>query len=140
MTLDGTLQATKNLVTALHSGCTSSDVDEAEFEIEDLDPTLVGLIDHGALTALAGARPWDARPGLHDIGVIVHPDHRKEGAGTRVVEGVVQLLLNKGVTPLYRCSDANLGSASIARNTGFVRNGRVQAVTLPESGSDNAEK
>lgn len=107
VTLDGTAQSTKDLVAKLHEDCRSDDVEEAEFEIDDLDPTLVGWVMKDALLALAGARSWDTRPGLHDIGVLVHPDHRKMRAGTRVVGKVVRSLLDSGVTPLYRCNDEN---------------------------------
>jgi L-amino acid N-acyltransferase YncA len=135
--LDGTAQITKDLVTTLHEACQPDDVDAAEFDVDDLDPTLVGWVVDGALIALAGARPWDARPGLQDIGVLVHPEHRGRRAGTKVVGRVIEALMAKGEIPLYRCDDDNLGSAAIAKNTGFQQAGSVQAVTLPKSGTDD---
>ena len=99
--------------------CSKEDLDEAEFEIDALDPHLVGWIEGGRLLALAGGRPEKARPECMDIGVLVHPDARLGGRGRAVVAAVAELVLESGNVALYRCESANIGSQRLCRSVGF---------------------
>ena len=81
--LDARHAADVGRVAELLDACGDDDVDDAEFDVDALDPFLVGRSDGDTLVALAGARPWDQRPRLHDIGVIVHPHRVGRGSVRR---------------------------------------------------------
>lgn len=117
--LDPGSAATIDLVADLLDGCPPDDRDDADFDLGALDPYLVGWFDGDRLLAVAGARPWDDRPGYHDIGVLVHPAARRQGLGVQVVAAVATELLMHGEQPLYRCRDDNLGSVALCRRLGF---------------------
>jgi GNAT superfamily N-acetyltransferase len=117
--LDGASPITIDLVADLLDRCPEDDGEDADFDLEALDPYLVGWMDDDGLRALAGARPWDDRPGYHDIGVLVHPGSRRHGLGAQVVAALTTELLMRGEQPLYRCSTDNVGSAQLCRRVGF---------------------
>lgn len=117
--LDRSSPAAIELVADLLDECSEDDRDEAEFELDALDEVLVGWLEDDRLLALAGGRVWSARPGFRDIGVLVHPSHRRRGLGRAVVEQVTTEIVLGGHRPLYRCSAENPGSARLCRSIGF---------------------
>ena len=117
--LDGRSSSTIETVRSLLDACSQDDLDEAEFEIDALDPYLVGWFEAGRLVALGGGRPEKFRPNCMDIGVLVDPDARLLGRGRAVVGGVADLVLEAGHVPLYRCDSSNIGSQRLCRSVGF---------------------
>lgn len=129
--LDGRSPAGIETVRTLLDDCSEHDLDEAEFEIDALDPYLVGWVEFGRLLALAGGRPEPARPGCMDIGVLVHADARRRGLGRAVVAATVDEILAAGQVPLYRCDVENTGSARLCRSIGFETVMELEAYEWP---------
>lgn len=117
--LDGRSADVIRTVQSLFDECSAEDLDDAEFEIDALDPYLVGWIEGGRLLALAGGRPESFRPNCMDIGVLVHPEARLGGRGRAVVAAVADVVLEAGHIALYRCSSSNVGSQRLCRAVGF---------------------
>ena len=132
--LDSSAPATIGLVGALLEDCPPADRDEAEFDLAALDPVLVGWVAGGRLTAVAGGRPEPARPGCHDIGVIVHPAGRRGGRGQAVVAAVTERLMAAGELPLYRYGATNAGSGRLCRAVGFEMVAELEAFEWPAPG------
>ena len=132
--LDSSAPATIGLVGALLEDCPPADRDEAEFDLAALDPVLVGWVAGGRLTAVAGGRPEPARPGCHDIGVIVHPAGRRGGRGQAVVAAVTERLVAAGELPLYRYGATNAGSGRLCRAVGFEMVAELEAFEWPAPG------
>jgi len=131
--LSGTLPETIDRVRQLFSTASAAELGEADFELDALDPILTGWNAGQQLVALGGARPWEDRPGFHDIGVLVSPSHRKKGLGRQVVAGVAAGVLRKNGKPLYRCAIDNQGSERLAMGLGFRVACSIQAVDWPAS-------
>lgn len=131
LSLDGAATVTIDLAADLLDACSDDDRDNAEFDVGALDPFLCGWDDDGALRALAGGRPWDRRPGYHDIGVIVRPDARRSGVGAAVVAAVSADIVAAGCRPLYRCAADNVGSRRLCRSVGFEPVVELEAFRLP---------
>lgn len=123
-------------VSELLEACTEADRDEAEFDIEDLDPYLVCLRREGRVVALAGARNLEERPPFFDIGVLTHPAWRTQGLGRAAVAQVVALVLADGCSPLYRCDITNVGSRGIALSLGFGAVAHIEAVRIDAASID----
>jgi GNAT superfamily N-acetyltransferase len=126
--LNGAIPETIDRVRQLFSTASATDLDEADFDLDALDPVLTGWSAGQLLVTLGGARPWEDRPGFHDIGVLVSPSHRKKGLGRHVVAGVVARVLRGGGKPLYRCAVDNLGSKQLALSLGLRAACSIQAV------------
>jgi GNAT superfamily N-acetyltransferase len=98
------------------------DADDAEIELDDLDPVIRVLVDAaGQVVAFAGASPWSPAPGFFDIGVAVRADGRGLGLGRAVVTELCHLLLADGGDPLYRFNVDNEGSRRLSAGLGFER-------------------
>ena len=130
--LDGGSATGIETVRTLLDDCSEDDLDEAEFEIDALDPYLVGWIEHDHVLALAGGRPEPMRPGCMDIGVLVHADARQSGRGRAVVAATVDEILAAGHVPLYRCNVDNAGSSRLCRSVGFEVVVEVEAFDWPD--------
>jgi GNAT superfamily N-acetyltransferase len=94
-----------------------------------------GRFVDGRLVAVAAAGVDDAVGG---IGVVTHPDHRGRGHGRAVVASVSRALLDDGLVPEYRASEAWTASLSLARGVGFERYGTYVAVGTGASASEGA--
>ena len=127
-----------DLVAELLAACSDDDRDESEFDLEELDPYLVGWIDGDRLLGLAGAREWSERPGFLDIGVIVHPAARHRGVGRAVVAEVAAQAQLNGYLPLYRCNAENEGSWRLCRGLGFEVAVEIEAYELPAEVADSS--
>ena len=79
----------------------------------------VGHFVDEELVALAGYSVWDDL--LAHVAVVVHPDHRGDGHGTRVVSRITELALERGLLAQYRTADAWPWSVGLAERLGFER-------------------
>jgi hypothetical protein len=129
--IDGHSATGTALVRTLLDDCSEDDLDEAEFDLDALDPYLVGWVEQGRLLALAGGRPEPVRPGCMDIGVLVHADARRSRKGRAVVAAAADEVLAAGQVPLYRCNDENIGSRRLCRSVGFELVLELDAVRWP---------
>lgn len=132
--LDHDDPATAELVTGLLVACSEGDRDEADFDPDELDRFLAGVVSGGDLVALAGGRDDDLRPGFLDIGVLTRPSARRRGLGRAAVAAVCADIVASGERPLYRCDLANEGSWRLARSLGFVETMRIRAYRWPRGG------
>lgn len=117
--LDGSSADAVRTVQGLLDECSEEDLDEAEFEIDPLDPYLAGWIEDGRLLALGGGRPEEFRPNCMDVGVLVHPEARNHDRGRSVVAAVTDQVLADGHVALYRCGSTNVGSQRLCRAVGY---------------------
>lgn len=116
------------------------DVDAAEFDIEDLDPHIVGLIDdRRRLIAMASGRIWENDPDFDDIAVMTRPDHRGEGWGAAVVAAFCVASFERDRLPLYRCNWSRVASKALASSLGFQLVGQLTAVASPDKDQDSTE-
>lgn len=110
-------------IQAFIATCEPDDVDEADIEMDNLDPvircTVIGQTDQ-TVTAFASARPFDVAPAWWDIGVLTHGNHRRSGLGRACVEAVMGDIVAAGGRPLYRHDLENTGSDALATSLGFV--------------------
>lgn len=122
------------LLAALAAEVSDDDLDEADLELDNLDPFYVGLLDGDRLAAYACGRPSDIDERFDDIGVLVHPEYRRVGLGARAVAEFVRQ--RQAADPqrlmLYRCTTENAGSNRIAESLGFSLAHTIGAVRFPE--------
>lgn len=64
-------------------------------------------------------RVWGTRR-EHDVGVMVHPDHRGRGYASFVLRSLKRRCLDLGMRPTAGCSRENVASAAALRRAGFV--------------------
>lgn len=114
--------------------CDPDDVEQAAIEFDDLDPVIrcIEGSPGGPIVAYGSALPEDDFGGRFDIGVLTHPDHRKQGLGRLVVSRVANDLLAQGDVPIYRHELKNVGSAALAESLGFIVATRLIAVRIPD--------
>lgn len=123
----------QRLIAALLERNDADDVEEAEFDLDDLDPHIVGLLDDGGeLRALASARVWDTDGDFDDIGVLTDEPIRGQGWGAAVVSAFCEASFARGRLPLYRCNWSRTASKATALSLGFEANMRLSAVGLPD--------
>jgi hypothetical protein len=117
------------LIAGLVARCDPNDVEEAEVELDNLDPVIVGLLDGtGRIGAYAGEHPWELDAGFADIGVLTRPDLRRIGWGSAAVAALCRLTFEQGRLPLYRCNWDRAGSRRLALALGFVEVASLAAV------------
>lgn len=63
-------------------------------------------------------RVWPTRP-EHDVGVMIHPDHRGHGHATRVLRMLKRRCLDAGLRPTAGCAVDNVPSLRALRRAGF---------------------
>lgn len=103
------------------AACPSEDRDEAELDIDDLDPVILAVLDDaGAAAALAYARPWDYDDGFDDIAIITRPSCRGQGLGAAAVAALARQQQARGRRMLYNCDVDNVGSNRLAESLGFT--------------------
>lgn len=134
VSLDREVAVDVDRISALAEAAGEDDVDEADIDLDELDPVIFGTEAEpgGALTAYASAYPWEELLGMWDVGVLTHPDHRRQGLGLRAVRHLVADLVGRGVAPLYRHTVDNAGSAALADAVGFAVATELTAIRFPE--------
>lgn len=134
--LDRDDPADRSRLTELLDACGPDDVDEADIDLDVLDPVVVvGHVDDGRLVTYASGRPWELVADFDDIGVLTHPGFRGRRLGALAVhEYIVQQRRTAPERhPLYRCSEDNLASNRVAESLGFTLIQRIGAVRFPPS-------
>jgi len=121
-------------IQALVDDCTPGEVEDAAIEMDELDPVIwcAEQSAGGPLTAYASAFPDDDFGGRWDIGVLTHPDHRRQGLGRRAVACLVAGLVADGQVPIYRHALSNAGSAALSESLGFEPATVLLAARFPE--------
>ncbi len=130
MAFDRAVDADVATITELIEASDPDDVDDAEIELDDLDPMIVGLVDgQGRMGSYASGRWWDGDQLFDDIGVLTRTDVRGRGWGSAAVAAFCRASLDAGRLPLYRCNRSNTGSRALALSVGFRESFSLLAVT-----------
>ncbi len=113
--------ADSRALTDLHRACPMLDQRMANINIDH--PAVVGKFHDGQLIAVASfiESELDA---IADVGVLVHPDYRRQGNGQAVVSALAEHGLENNRIVQYWRLDMNSGSANIAERLGFSEYGR----------------
>ncbi|MGA1820588.1 MAG: GNAT family N-acetyltransferase [Thermoplasmatota archaeon] len=72
------------------------------------------FIGYGLLNRTLESRDW------FDVGMYVHPDHRKMGIGAWIIDNLVQRCLEREWRPVAGCAVSNTGSKRTLEKAGFV--------------------
>lgn len=122
------------LLAELAAASSDDDLDEADLDLDNLDPFYAGLIEDGRLVAYACGRPSEIDERFDDIGVLVHPGYRQRGLGASAVAAFVER--RQAADPsrlmLYRCTTENAGSNAVSESLGFTLAHTIGAVRFPE--------
>jgi hypothetical protein len=112
----------------------SHDLDDVDFDLNNLDPFIVGLFDGDTMVAYSSGLPDDEMTEFDDIAVITRVDRRARGLGARVVAEFVErrTASDPARRMLYRCNIDNMGSNGVANSLGFTLANTIGAVRLPE--------
>lgn len=99
---------------ALNNACTKEEVDNSFVAIDELGGW--GCFHHEQLVSAAAFSDW----GLYgDMGVITHPNFRRQGLAKAVVSAASEHALAVGKLPVYRCHITLFSSINTAKGVGF---------------------
>jgi GNAT superfamily N-acetyltransferase len=131
--LDRESAADVALLADLASAASADDLDEADLDLDNLDPFYVGLLEKDRLAAYACGRPSEINERFDDIGVLVHPSFRRRGLGAHVVGEFIERrgLADPDRLMLYRCTTENAASNAIAESLNFTLAHTIGAVRFP---------
>ncbi|MCG8571265.1 MAG: GNAT family N-acetyltransferase [Spirochaetes bacterium] len=107
------------------------ELDFADIYLDKPDPVIFCGYINNEIVAYASHREFEED--TVDIGVLIHPDHRRKGLGTAVVKEDVQWCLNNGKIPMYRVFEFNKGSVAIPQKLEFDRLITVNAFRKAEA-------
>lgn len=97
------------------------------------DATFVGVLENGALMAIAGTHVVTAEHRAAAIGaVFVHPDHRGSGLGRDVTAGVIDRLGGRADHIGLNCTESNHSARHIYLGVGFVEGLRYEECELAD--------
>lgn len=107
---------------ALRDACAPEDWSEGGFAVDpaatDADTTpLYGLVEDDGLAAAGNMTAWRGAPG--DVGLVTHPDRRREGLGRAVAATMVDDWLPAQGVIRYRALATNAASLAVAAALGF---------------------
>ena len=116
----------------LIAACDDDDVEDADLDLDHLDPTSTLLLTpHGTIAAYASARPHDVMASFDDIAVLTHPEWRGRRLGALAVHEFIRRRRPEGRRWLYRCNVDNVGSNRVAESLGFTVVTTIGAVSFP---------
>ena len=119
----------RELLAAFAGACSDEELDEAELDLDELDPAILVLVDDtGSIAAYASGRPWAMDADFDDIAVITHPQHRGRGLGAKTVAEFARRRQQAGRLMFYNHNVENVGSARVADTVGFEVTTTVAAV------------
>ncbi len=95
----------------------AEDIDDAEVYLDDPDEEIRMVYNGNQPVVYAGYRRYEKNMG--DVGILVHPDHRRKGLGIAAVIETTKACLDNNIIPFYKTSSDNTGSKSIAQNMGY---------------------
>ncbi len=95
----------------------AEDIDDAEVYLDDPDEEIRMVYNGDQPVVYAAYRRYEKNMG--DVGILVHPDHRRKGLGIAAVIETTKACLDNNLIPFYRTSSDNTGSKSIAQNMGY---------------------
>ncbi|MFN8435785.1 MAG: GNAT family N-acetyltransferase [Anaerolineales bacterium] len=107
-------EADADLMSALQAANTPEDVDEAYVEVNH--EIAFGCFHGDQLVAAASGYE---RTGFLDLGVLTHPDFRKQGLGKAVVGATCTWANQKGIIAQYRHNTLNINSKNVATSLNF---------------------
>ncbi len=117
-------------IAELIEACDADDLDEAEIDIEDLDPIIVALLDdQGRLGSFVSGRRWTQDERFDDIGVITRDDLRGKGWGSANVAAFSRRCFELDRLPLYRCNWSRTASKALVTGLGFKRSVSILAIS-----------
>ncbi len=129
--LDRDAGSDRELLAAFVAACSQDDLDEAELDMEELDPAILVLVDTaGSIASYASGRPWALDADFDDIAVITHPDHRGRRLGAIAVAEFARRRQRAGRMMFYNHNVENKGSNRVAETVGFEAVTTVAAVTF----------
>lgn len=133
--LDPNDAAHRSLLAAFIAECPEEEVDEAEIDLDDLDPAISVVLDEaGTVISYASAREWEFDPSFDDVGVLTHPAHRGQRLGAAVVSHFSARRQAQGRLISYSHNVENVGSQRVADAVGF-RTARTVAAVDFDSGN-----
>lgn len=107
------------------SQCTEDDRDDGDVGIGGEHELTVSVQVGDRIAAVASMFEWR---GFSDLGVLVSPQFRRQGAGKAVVSALCERLLDGPRVVVYRYSLDNLGSAGVARSLTLAPLGVAESV------------
>jgi GNAT superfamily N-acetyltransferase len=121
-----------SMLAALIADCDPDDVDEADLDLDQLDPAITLLVaSDGTIAAYASGRPHELDPLLDDVAVLTHPEWRGRRLGALAVYEFVRRRQSEGRRLLYRCNVDNVASNRVAETLGFTLSTTIGAVEFP---------
>jgi len=100
----------------LNNSCSEEEVDNSFVDIDELG--VWGCFCEDKLVSVAGFSDW----GLYgDLGVITHPDYRRQGHAKAVVSSGCKEIIEIGKIPVYRCHITLFQSTNTAIAVGFKK-------------------
>ena len=120
------LSAHPELSHQLELACPPDDV--AEVGLSTMEEQLVAELDDQPVAG-AGFDIWEGL--LAHLGVLVAPDHRGRGWGTRVAAAALEEACAQGLVGQWRASVLNPGSQRLADRLGFELAGSQTSIELP---------
>lgn len=107
------------LITDLVEATSPEEADEADLDLDNLDPFIVALLDRGRIVAYASEKPSEHDEAFADIAVLTRATLRSRGWGRAVVSFLCDEIFDRGRFPLYRCAQENMHSRRLAVALGF---------------------
>ncbi len=127
--LDRHAVSDRRLLAAFVAACSEDDLDEAELDMDELDPAILALVDDtGSVAAYASGRPWAMDADFDEIAVITHPEHRGQRLGANAVAEFARRRQRAGRMMFYSHNVENEGSSRVADTVGFDVTTTVAAV------------
>ncbi len=121
--------ADRALLAAFMDECSADDLDEAELDLDELDPAILVLVDeNGSIASYASGRAWRLDADFDDVAVLTHPEHRGRRLGAVAVAEFARRRRAVGRMLFYNHDVENRGSKRVADLVGFEVVATVVAV------------